>query len=153
MPAAVPAPAKLYIWSKKRQYILDNVKPISYDGNGEVSAAMAENERLDVLKNPRWLRVMRFIASGPQADIPRKLTEAMYRTLRSVGKQIPLEDLLRAAAMVTPICPEQYLAADTTSPRCSSGWRPSRSLMGRPRFPSVLWTPSSIATLTRSPSG
>lgn len=59
---------------------------------------MAENERLDVLKNPRWLRVMRFIASGPQAEIPRRLTEAMYRTLRSVGKQIPLEDLLRAAA-------------------------------------------------------
>ena len=59
---------------------------------------MAENERLDVLKNPRWLRVMRFIASGPQAGIPRRLTEAMYRTLRSVGKQIPLEDLLRAAA-------------------------------------------------------
>ena len=59
---------------------------------------MAENERLDVLKNPRWLRVMRFIASGPQAEIPRRLTEAMYRTLRGVGKQIPLEDLLRAAA-------------------------------------------------------
>jgi hypothetical protein len=59
---------------------------------------MAENERLDVLKNPRWLRVMRFIASGPQAEIPRRLTEAMYRTLRSVRKQIPLEDLLRAAA-------------------------------------------------------
>src|SRR5690348_15618830 len=59
---------------------------------------MAENERLDVLKNPRWLRVMRFIASGPQTEIPRRLTEAMYRTLRSVGKQIPLEDLLRAAA-------------------------------------------------------
>jgi hypothetical protein len=59
---------------------------------------MAENERLDVLKNPRWLRVMRFIASGPQEGIPRRLTEAMYRTLRSVGKQIPLEDLLRAAA-------------------------------------------------------
>lgn len=59
---------------------------------------MAENERLDVLKNPRWLRVMRFIASGQQAEIPRRLTEAMYRTLRSVGKQIPLEDLLRAAA-------------------------------------------------------
>jgi hypothetical protein len=59
---------------------------------------MAENERLDVLKNPRWLRVMRFIASGPQAEIPRRLTEAMYRTLRSVGKQIPLEDLLGAAA-------------------------------------------------------
>jgi hypothetical protein len=59
---------------------------------------MAENERLDVLKNPRWLRVMRFIASGPQAEIPRRLTEAMYRTLRSVGKQVPLEDLLRAAA-------------------------------------------------------
>ena len=58
---------------------------------------MAENERLDVLKNPRWLRVMRFIASGPQTEIPRRLTEAMYRTLRSVGKQIPLEDLLRAA--------------------------------------------------------
>jgi hypothetical protein len=58
---------------------------------------MAENERLDVLKNPRWLRVMRFIASGPQAEIPRRLTEAMYRTLRAVGKQIPLEDLLRAA--------------------------------------------------------
>ena len=60
---------------------------------------MAENERLDVLKNPRWLRVMRFIASGPQeGEIPRRLTEAMYRTLRSVGKQIPLEDLLKAAA-------------------------------------------------------
>lgn len=59
---------------------------------------MAENERLDVLKNPRWLRVMRFIASGPRAEVPRRLTEAMYRTLRSVGKQIPLEDLLRAAA-------------------------------------------------------
>ena len=60
---------------------------------------MAENERLDVLKNPRWLRVMRFIASGPKdGEIPRRLTEAIYRTLRSVGKQIPLEDLLRAAA-------------------------------------------------------
>lgn len=60
---------------------------------------MAENERLDVLKNPRWLRVMRFIASGQQeGEIPRRLTEAMYRTLRSVGKQIPLEDLLNAAA-------------------------------------------------------
>lgn len=60
---------------------------------------MAENERLDVLKNPRWLRVMRFIASGPkEGEIPRRLTEAIYRTLRSVGKQIPLEDLLRAAA-------------------------------------------------------
>lgn len=60
---------------------------------------MAENERLDVLKNPRWLRVMRFIASGPrEGEIPRRLTEAMYRTLRSVGKQIPLEDLLKAAA-------------------------------------------------------
>lgn len=59
---------------------------------------MAENERLDVLKNPRWLRVMRFIASGPNAgEIPRRLTEAMYRTLRSIGKQIPLQQLLRAA--------------------------------------------------------
>lgn len=59
---------------------------------------MAENERLDVLKNPRWLRVMRFIASGPQeGEIPRRLTEAMYRTLRSVGKQIPLQELLTAA--------------------------------------------------------
>jgi hypothetical protein len=60
---------------------------------------MAENERLDVLKNRRWLRVMRFIASNPtEGDISRRLTEAMYRTLRSVGKQIPLEDLLNAAA-------------------------------------------------------
>ena len=60
---------------------------------------MAENERLDVLKNARWLRVMRFIASNPtECDIARRLTEAMYRTLRSVGKQIPLEDLLNAAA-------------------------------------------------------
>lgn len=47
---------------------------------------MAENERLDVLKNRRWLRVMRFIASSPQeSDIARRLTEAMYRTLRSVS--------------------------------------------------------------------
>ena len=60
---------------------------------------MAENERLDVLKNPRWLRVMRFIASSPQeVDVARKLAEAMYRTLRNVGKQIPLEELLNAAA-------------------------------------------------------
>ena len=57
---------------------------------------MAENERLDVLKNRRWLRVMRYIASSPQeGDIARRLTEAMYRTLRSV---FPLEDLLKAAA-------------------------------------------------------
>jgi hypothetical protein len=59
---------------------------------------MAENERLDVLKNRRWLRVMGFIASSPREnDIARRLTEAMYRTLRSVGKQIPLERLLIAA--------------------------------------------------------
>ena len=64
---------------------------------------MAENERLDVLKNPRWLRVMRFIASGPLEDeVYRRLTEAMYRTLRSVGKQIPLQDLLRAAESRDP---------------------------------------------------
>src|ERR1700730_6805161 len=64
---------------------------------------MAENERLDVLKNPRWLRVMRFIASGPQeGEIPRRLTEAMYRTLRSVGKQIPLQELLRAVSVRAP---------------------------------------------------
>ena len=64
---------------------------------------MAENERLDVLKNRRWLRVMRYIASSPQEDdILRRLTEAMYRTLRSVGKQIPLEDLLKAAASRRP---------------------------------------------------
>ena len=64
---------------------------------------MAENERLDVLKNPRWLRVMRYIASNPQeSDIARRLTEAMYRTLRSVGKQIPLEDILKAAASGRP---------------------------------------------------
>ena len=64
---------------------------------------MAENERLDVLKNPRWLRVMRFIASAPQeGEIPRRLTEAMYRTLRSVGKQIPLQELLRAADIRDP---------------------------------------------------
>lgn len=60
---------------------------------------MAENERLDVLKNRRWLRVMQHIASNPQEDdILRTLTEAMYRTLRSVGKQIPLQHLLKAAA-------------------------------------------------------
>src|SRR5713101_3138317 len=60
---------------------------------------MAENERLDVLKNRRWLRVMRFIASNPhEGDVARRLTEAMYRTLRSVGKQIPLKELLKAAA-------------------------------------------------------
>ena len=64
---------------------------------------MAENERLDVLKSQRWLRVMRHIASSPQEpDIVRRLTEAMYRTLRSVGKQIPLEDLLKAAANRRP---------------------------------------------------
>jgi hypothetical protein len=64
---------------------------------------MAENERLDVLKNPRWLRVMRFIASGPKdGEIPRRLTEAMYRTLRSVGKQIPLQELLKAADVRDP---------------------------------------------------
>src|SRR5713226_3927352 len=64
---------------------------------------MAENERLDVLKNPRWLRVMRFIAAGPkEGEIPRRLTEAMYQTLRSVGKQIPLQELLRAAAVRDP---------------------------------------------------
>lgn len=60
---------------------------------------MAENERLDVLRNRRWLRLMRFIASNPhEGDVTRRLTEAMYRTLRGVGKQIPLEDLLKAAA-------------------------------------------------------
>jgi len=64
---------------------------------------MAENERLDVLKNRRWLRVMRFIASNPhEGDVTRRLTEAMYRTLRSVGKQIPLEELLKAAANRQP---------------------------------------------------
>ena len=64
---------------------------------------MAENERLDVLKNPRWLRVMRFIASAPQqGDIARRLTDAMYRTLRSVGKQIPVEELLKAASNRDP---------------------------------------------------
>ena len=64
---------------------------------------MAENERLDVLKNRRWLRLMRFIASNPQeAEITRRLTEAMYRTLRSVGKQIPLEALLKATAEGDP---------------------------------------------------
>jgi hypothetical protein len=68
---------------------------------------MAENERLDVLKNPRWLRVMRFIASGPQeADVARRLAEAMYRTLRNVGKQIPLEELLKAAATRQPDFPD-----------------------------------------------
>lgn len=68
---------------------------------------MAENERLDVLKNPRWLRVMRFIASSPQeADVARRLAEAMYRTLRNVGKQIPLEELLKAAATRQPDFPD-----------------------------------------------
>lgn len=64
---------------------------------------MAENERLDVLKNPRWLQVMRFIASNPRAgDVPRKLTEAMYQTLKTVRKQIPLQELLRAAERRDP---------------------------------------------------
>jgi len=64
---------------------------------------MAENERLDVLQNRRWLRVMRFIASNPhEADVARRLTEAMYRTLRSVGNQIPIKDLLNAAASREP---------------------------------------------------
>jgi hypothetical protein len=60
---------------------------------------MAENERLDVLKNRRWFHLMRFIASRPRdADIPRRLVEAMYRTLRNAGKQIPLAEFLKAAS-------------------------------------------------------
>jgi predicted HAD superfamily Cof-like phosphohydrolase len=64
---------------------------------------MAENERLDVLKSPRWLRVMRFIASSPRdAAIAGRLVDAMYRTLRNAAKQIPLEELLKAAATRQP---------------------------------------------------
>lgn len=65
---------------------------------------MAENERLDVLKNKRWLRLMRFIGSNrPEHEITRRLTVTMYRTLRSVAKQIPLEALLTSASEgVTP---------------------------------------------------
>jgi hypothetical protein len=60
---------------------------------------MAENERLDVLKNRRWLQLMGFIASNPRdVDIPRRLVKAMYRTLRNAGKQIPLTELLKAAS-------------------------------------------------------
>ncbi len=64
---------------------------------------MAENERLDVLKSPRWLRVMRFIASSPRdAAVAGRLVDAMYRTLRNAAKQIPLGGLLKAPATRQP---------------------------------------------------
>ena len=64
---------------------------------------MAENERLDVLKNKRWKRVMLCIQAGAsEADAARLIGEALTKTLRNVIRQVPIAELLRRAAEGDP---------------------------------------------------
>lgn len=59
---------------------------------------MAENETLDLDGSPRWRRVFRAVDEGKPADIvARVVVESLFRTLRRVQKQIPLNLLLLAA--------------------------------------------------------
>lgn len=65
---------------------------------------MAENERLDVLKNKRWRRVLEYVRAGGSDDgAVRLIGTALATTLRRVMKQIPLADLIKKASEGDPI--------------------------------------------------
>jgi hypothetical protein len=56
---------------------------------------MAENESLDLGSSHRWLRVSRAVRRGEPLDVVAQLVvQSLYRTLRKVQKQIPLENLI-----------------------------------------------------------
>lgn len=48
---------------------------------------MAENERLDVLKSPRWLWVMRFITSSPWCELMRRYRAEWLRWIEHGRRQ------------------------------------------------------------------
>jgi hypothetical protein len=60
---------------------------------------MAENERLDVLKNKRWRRVLECIQAGAtDDDAVRLIGTALAKTLRRAMSQIPLAELIKRAS-------------------------------------------------------
>ena len=59
---------------------------------------MAENEEIDLLKARRWQPVLQAVCHGESVeDVAEKVRDCLYKTLRAVKKQVPLDHLLVAA--------------------------------------------------------
>ena len=59
---------------------------------------MAENESLDLDGSYRWRKVFRAVQRGDYLDaVSLLVAESLYKTIRRVQKQIPLDQLLDAA--------------------------------------------------------
>ena len=59
---------------------------------------MAENEYLDSSKSRRWHAVAKAICSGASTeDIADSIYQCLCKTLRQIGREIPLASLIRAA--------------------------------------------------------
>ena len=57
---------------------------------------MAENEYLDASKARRWQSVAQAIREGsPDSEVRERVEDCLYKTLRQIRKDLPLEELIR----------------------------------------------------------
>ena len=67
-------------------------------GSSLEEATMAENESLNLGRARRWQPVLQALAAGADmAEILKLVRRCLYQTLRAVRKQVPFDDLLKAA--------------------------------------------------------
>ena len=76
---------------------------------------MAENEEIDLSKARRWQSVVQALKRGESVDpVADKVRDCLYKTLRSLRKKIPLEELIRAIDIGAP-------ALDRLARKCDAG--------------------------------